>query len=243
MTDPTDTRPTSPIKNPATTGTTISSVAGTGTPDAFTSLPINFDPSAPRPSSWRPAHQAAPSPAQSTDAKRSPTWLWAKLVVGVLTLAVLFTMGSTLFMKLAGGLTERTESFQGYTYSFQFYKKATPTMLHQSTGTVREAPGLTYKHSALAFAMPDTDDPITTCEEIGSGWRQAFSVVINGVERPVCNSLTASPGVSMFMTNFTAYDVTHLFTVGFNQGQSGGPSLARDNQALQAMFSSIKVTK
>lgn len=121
----------------------------------------------------------------------------------------------------------------GYQYHFKFYTHAVPTK-------IEGAAALATKEGVLAFGEPTSDQPTSDCTTMGAGWSQAFEAMIAGMSRPVCNRVDGENYV--YVSNFSASGVTHLFTVTYYVPHEDAATFTPDIAKLQAIFSSVRVS-
>jgi hypothetical protein len=153
-----------------------------------------------------------------------------KAVVVVVVLA--FLIAITLLITIgiySSGLSNKTITNGGYTYSFKFYKLATSSKVNGMNGESYS----TKRGLITAVAYPSAQKPLTNCSELGSQWTQATSVSINGSSYPIC---TNGSNAEEYATIFTQSGKQHQFSVDYPTAQDSSIY-----PKLQTIFGSITV--
>lgn len=150
-----------------------------------------------------------------------------KKVLGTVLIFILLLGGYGFLEYMFTGMTPKTLSNGGYTYSFTFNKRA--SLVHLSDGSA----AYKYSSSTIASVKPTNDIEPVNCSEIGAQWKEAFTVHVYGASRLVCTP--NGFGYSMF---FTALHHEHLFSVVYSSQQS-----TSTYPKLESIFKSVKVSQ
>ena len=128
------------------------------------------------------------------------------------------------------GTDTKSLTIGGFTYSFQYAKAA--SVVQSSNGMSGYQTDLT--HSVMVGPVNNLSE---LCAAPDPRYSLAFTVQINGDTRPVCKSQD-SQGDQEYALSFAAQNHFHEVIV-----TDGTASYANDNQKLQSIFESIKVSK
>jgi hypothetical protein len=146
--------------------------------------------------------------------------------VGVpLTIVLALVVGVWLATVNAKPLRQVSVSNGVYAYDFLFYKSA-------ETVNLIGGSGLQAHGKALVIAKQTSDDVVKTCAEVGRDWKDAFTVPVEGVDRPVCVQ-----NGNVFLVTFYHGKIKHFFEITYTT-----PGAANDADVRQIM-QSIKVAQ
>lgn len=154
---------------------------------------------------------------------------WGGLVKKAVIIGVILVVvgGGFLFIKSSlTGLSTKTLTNGGYSYTFQFKKSASEVQLSDGSTAYK------YLNSEIAGVKPTNDPALTSCSQMGSQWTQAFIVQIAGSQHPVC-----TPNNQTYSLFFTAQNHNHLFAVTFSSQQTSAAY-----PELQTIFGSVNVS-
>ncbi len=126
------------------------------------------------------------------------------LFIGIpITVVLALALGTWLFVRSFAPLNIHTITNSAYEYSFLFYRSS------ESVNLVA-GEGLKYDSKALVIAKPTNDDVVKSCDEMGSKWKEAFTVQVEGVEHPVCRF-----NDNVFLVTFFHGKAKHLLEITY----------------------------
>ncbi len=163
----------------------------------------------------------APLPGQAANKHNSI----AKLLLTILVAAGLAGAG-LLLIGLLSPMKTQSLTNGGYTYTFKFYKAASEVQAGNRNALKDDT------RKVIAGGQPTTDRDLSSCSSVGSAWREAFRVTINGTDRPVCSE----DNNRVYLANFEAFDHRHDFILTYMEAQP-------DTTAAKTIFSSIHVSQ
>ena len=149
------------------------------------------------------------------------------LIKGAIVLIILFVLiGVGLYVhSYFTGMSTKTISNGGYTYSFTFYNAASKVTLSDGSSA--------YKYQGkVASVKPFNAYPISNCSQIGTEWHLAFNVSLNANQLPVC-----TPNDQSFEMIFNAANHNQGFVIVCNSVQT-----AVNYPLLKSFFSSVTVS-
>jgi hypothetical protein len=126
------------------------------------------------------------------------------LWVGI-PLTVVIALACSAWLAVGNAKPLRTVTLNNgvYAYNFLFYKSTESVNLVGGSGL--QADG-----KALVIAKQTTDNVVKDCGEVGKKWKNAFTVAVEGVDRPVCVL-----NDNVFLVTFYHGKVKHLFEVTY----------------------------
>lgn len=155
---------------------------------------------------------------------RSTNWRRI-LYIGIpLTTLLAVACAAWLVVRSLAPLTTQAIYNGAYEYSFLFYKKS-------ETVNLAAGSGLQYANKALVIAKPTGDDIVTACNKVGPKWKDAFTVRIEGVQRPVCQL-----NDNVFLVLFPHGRANHLFEITYTAPR------AADTAEVQRIMQSLQVS-
>ena len=165
----------------------------------------------------------------TNDSLNLRTLLKKLFVPGVFLIGIIIIVMFFLGRANSTALVTKTLTNGNFHYSFKFYQSAELVKLSNGSFSYK------FKNDIVAGPMPTSDQIPSSCSSIGSGWSQAFTVIINGENLPVCQAGTSNQDFSMI---FTAQNSNHIFAIAYRSPQSSTiyPTLVK-------IFSSVTVSK
>jgi hypothetical protein len=157
-----------------------------------------------------------------THGQRLRRLLWVGVPLAVV-LALVF--GVWLAAVNAKPLQPSSISNGVYAYNFLFYKSA-------ETVNLVGGSGLEAHDKALVIAKQTSDEVVKTCAEVGREWKDAFTVSVEGVDRPVCMRSD-----NVFLVTFYHGKIKHFFEITYTS-----PS-AISSADVRQIISSLKVAQ
>jgi len=148
------------------------------------------------------------------------------LMVGAPLVAVIaLVMG--IWLALGNAKSMRTFSLTNgvYSYTFSFYKSS-------ETVNLIAGSGLKASDKALVIAKPTNDEVVNECTDLGKKWKKTFTVIVEGVERPVCQL-----NDNIYLVTFYHGKAKHLFEITYNiKHDTQGEDVKQIMQSLKVSY-------
>jgi hypothetical protein len=125
----------------------------------------------------------------------------------MIVLPLVAVVALTIGVWLAAGSSKPFRTFSisngAYLYDFFFYKSS-------ETVNLVAGSGLQAPDKALVIAKPTSDEVVNDCSEVGKQWKNAFTVSVETVNRPVCVL-----GNNVYLVTFYHGKAKHLFEITY----------------------------